>query len=231
MSWFDEFKTRMNMNGKSLSEELMNNTQYLLDETFMNSPTFKFIKHNQVDVPSRVVNASSKNGWSKYNNDYRKIIFQNLKYVCGIGDYVQFDGHDWIAIDRENINGSSVTVELCNNVLTISPTVKIPILLSNKVLYSDGTKIEQYGTLPDGKVNVVVGKTPETSNIQMGQRFIFDNSKYKIFSVSLIDDFTMPGIVVITMIQEQHREGKDDLVNNIADNSDLNEEGDELWQV
>lgn len=221
MSWFDELKARMNVSGKSLSEELMKNTQYIMDETFAEPPTFKLVKHNNIDIPTRVVGVSSKNGWSKKDDDYRKVIFQDRSYNCKIGEYLQFDDEQWIAIDRKNIVGSSVTAEKCNNILTFlnstqTPTT-IPCIISNLTLYSDGLSVDRVSTMPDGKRSVVVSDNVDTSKFKIGQRFIFNHSDTSIFSISLIDNFTTPGLITLTMIQEQKQDG-DDLVNNLAEN-------------
>lgn len=109
-------------------------------------------------------------------------------------------------------------MQKCNNTLTfknsLGEIISIPCIISNLTLYSDGLE-QKTLTLLDGKRNVIIPYNEDTKDIFVQQRFIFNHDA--VFSVSLPDNFSVPNLLQLTMIQSQFND-KDDKDNNLAYN-------------
>ncbi|BAO04897.1 uncharacterized protein CBO05P1_178 [Clostridium botulinum B str. Osaka05] len=156
------------------------------------------------------------------------------------GDTIEYLGEIYLVItdiDRDNQIYNTCKLKKCNNVLTFQyekDTYKIPCILSNATLYSDGLEEKQM-TLSNDQRNVLVPYNRFTNKIQLQQRFVFNHNS--VFSVSLIDDFTFKqmnvdnGLLQLNMVREQKQTNLDDFENNLADNSHLKKEESIILQI
>lgn len=156
------------------------------------------------------------------------------------GDTIEYLGEIYLVItdiDRDNQIYNTCKLKKCNNVLTFQyekDTYKIPCILSNATLYSDGLEEKQM-TLSNDQRNVLVPYNRFTNKIQLQQRFVFNHNS--VFSVSLIDDFTFKqmnvdnGLLQLNMVREQKQTNLDDFENNLADNSHLKKEEPIILQI
>ncbi|APR02322.1 TPA: hypothetical protein ACXDAY_002074 [Clostridium botulinum] len=156
------------------------------------------------------------------------------------GDIIEYLNEIYLVItdvDRDNQIYNTCKLKKCNNVLTFQyekDIHKIPCVLSNATLYSDGLEEKQM-ILSNDQRNVLIPYNKLTNKIQLQQRFVFNHNS--VFSVSLIDDFTFKqigsnnGLLQLNMVREQKQTNLDDFENNLADNSHLKKEEPIILQI
>ncbi|QDY27189.1 hypothetical protein [Clostridium botulinum] len=156
------------------------------------------------------------------------------------GDIIEYLNEIYLVItdvDRDNQIYNTCKLKKCNNVLTFQyekDIHKIPCVLSNATLYSDGLEEKQM-ILSNDQRNVLIPYNKLTNKIQLQQRFVFNHNS--VFSVSLIDDFTFKqigsnnGLLQLNMVREQKQTNLDDFENNLADNSHLKKEEPIMLQI
>lgn len=223
MDYIDLYKKRLGMSGKTLSEAYINNTQRYIDNTFKESPNLKKAIHLGKEIDIRVLSSKKTNGLSKIKDDYRKVIFQNLKYDSDKGDYIQFDGFYWLIIDKDDNLKNSVTVEKCNNNLkwedAYGNIYNCPCVVSQDTFYNTGIDVTKPMILGSGKLTIWAKYDEYTSTIKRDKRFIVGNHPYKVTN----DDITtliIDNVGIMTIIMEEVEElDGDDFENQIANNS------------
>lgn len=223
MSYIDLYKKRLGMSGGSVEDAYVNNTQRYIDNTFKKSPNLKKAIHLNEEIYVRVLSSKKTNGLSKKKDDYRKIIFQDLKYISNIGDYIQFDNMYWLIIDKDDNLKNSVTVEKCNSFLKwqdkYGNIYKYPCVSVQDTFYNTGVNITKPMTLGDGKLTIWVNYNKNTSKIRRDKRFIIGNHSYKVtnddITTSVLNDV---GIMALVMEETEEIHG-DDFENQLANNS------------
>lgn len=223
MSYIDLYKKRLGMSGGSVEDAYVNNTQRYIDNTFKKSPNLKKAIHLNEEIYVRVLSSKKTNGLSKKKDDYRKIIFQDLKYISNIGDYIQFDNMYWLIIDKDDNLKNSVTVEKCNNFLKWQDKYgnihEYPCIVSQDTFYNTGTTTTKPMVLGDGKLTAYIQKNEITKDIERDMRFIFE--KY-VYQVTYVDTITLSnkgnGVIVLKMEETEEIHG-DDFENQLANNS------------
>ena len=223
MDYIDLYKKRLGMSGKTLSEAYVNNTQRYIDNTFKESPNLKKAIHLGKEIDVRVLSSKKTNGLSKIKDDYRKVIFQDLKYNSNKGDYIQFEGFHWLIIDKDDNLKNSVTVEKCNNNLkwkdAYGNIYNCPCVVSQDTFYNTGIDVTKPMILGSGKLTIWAKYDEYTSTIKRDKRFIVGNHPYKVtnddVTTLIVDDV---GIMTIIMEEVEELDG-DDFENQIANNS------------
>lgn len=225
MSYIDLYRKRLKIDGGSISEAYINNTQRYIDKTFKESPNLKKAIHLNKEIYVRFLSGKRTNNLTGVTDDYKKVLFQDLKYLVRIGDYIEFDDNYWIVIDIDNNLRNSAIVEKCNYTLKwkdeFNKIHEMPCYTENATFYSLGVKFEDVNT-PDLKLKITMPWNKKSKGLYLGQRFLFHKrSAYIITSL----DYTQAseqdcyGILSILMTQKGTSiHPKDDLENDLAYN-------------
>lgn len=228
MDYIDLYKKRLGMSGKTLSEAYINNTQRYIDNTFKESPNLKKAIHLGKEIDVRFTSSKRINNLTGATSNYKKVLFQDLKYHTRIGDYIEFDNSHWIIIDKDDNLRNSVTIEKCNYALKwkdkFNKIHSMPCYAENATFYSLGVKFDEINT-PDLKLKVIMPWNEETQYLYLGQRFLFHKrSAYMITSLDYtqVSQTNCHGTLGILMTQKGASIlSKDDLDNDLAYNGSL----------
>jgi hypothetical protein len=166
---------------------------------------------------------SRKNG-----DDFRSINFQDIDHTIQKGLYYSFSNNYWLTTftDEVHLLTKNIVVRRCNNWLkwknlTTNTTYEYPCVLAYDESASENQKVKSIIT-PNNSVVVIVQGNTDTTSIYVNQRFIFGGRAYKIagYNNYMMDSNsgTQPTLLYFDTYLDE-LSPYDDLVNNIADNS------------
>lgn len=232
-SYLNKYRRKSIVSGITSQEQLIHqereNFNYYLSDAPNKFNVEKF-KDLSVSLNENIICTIQDHHFNDSQNVDGKILCCRYNENLNIGDIILWENQLYIVyFEEKNTIPSHKTllIKPCNNVLTLQYNkniYKIPCILSNATLYSDGIDVKQI-TLSNDQRNVLVPYNEFTNKIQLQQRFVFNHNS--VFSVSLIDDFTFKqvgtsnGLLQLNMVREQKQANLDDFENNLADNSHL----------
>lgn len=235
-SYLNKYRRKSIVSGITSQEQLIQQERENFDYYLSNAPN-RFIvekfRDSSISLNENIICTIQDHHFNDSQNVDGKILCCKYNENINIGDIVLWENQLHIVyFEEKNTIPSHKTllIKPCNNVLTLQYNkniYKIPCILSNATLYSDGIDVKQI-TLSNDQRGVLVPCNSFTSKIQLQQRFVFNHNS--VFSVSLIDDFTFKqvnednGLLQLTMIREMEKNNLDDLESNLADNSQLKKE-------
>ncbi|APH21026.1 hypothetical protein [Clostridium botulinum] len=235
-SYLNKYRRKSIVSGITSQEQLIHqereNFNYYLSDAPNKFNVEKF-KDLSVSLNENIICTIQDHHFNDSQNVDGKILCCRYNENLNIGDIILWENQLYIVyFEEKNTIPSHKTllIKPCNNVLTLQYNkniYKIPCILSNATLYSDGIDVKQI-TLSNDQRNVLVPYNEFTNKIQLQQRFVFNHNS--VFSVSLIDDFTFKqvgtsnGLLQLNMVREQKQANLDDFENNLADNSHLKKE-------
>ncbi|GAA0082965.1 hypothetical protein [Clostridium sp. CTA-6] len=235
-SYLNKYRRKSIVSGMTSQEQLIQQERENFDYYLSNAPN-RFIvekfRDSSISLNKNIICTIQDHHFNDSQNVDGKILCCKYNENLNIGDIVLWENQLHIVyFEEKNTIPSHKTllIKPCNNVLTLQynkSIYKIPCILSNATLYSDGIDVKQI-TLSNDQRGVLVPCNSFTSKIQLQQRFVFNHNS--VFSVSLIDDFTFKqvnennGLLQLTMIREMEKNNLDDLESNLADNSQLKKE-------
>jgi hypothetical protein len=121
----------------------------------------------------------------RVNDDYKKLIFQDLTYNPELGSRYRFDDNIWIVFSTDNLrtDTSSVYIRRCNNTINTQDEYgnihREPCYIDYKV--TETQPFREYSLdLPSGRIEVKCQSNDWTSGININDRFMFGGSTYKI---------------------------------------------------
>lgn len=242
-SYLNKYRRKSIVSGITSQEQLIQQERENFDYYLNNAPnkfTVEKFKDSSVSLNENIICTIQDHHFNDSQNVDGKILCCRYNENLNIGDIVLWEKQLHIVYFEEKNTISShktLLIKPCNNVLTLQYNkniYKIPCILSNATLYSDGIDVKQI-TLSNDQRSCLIPYSHITKRIQLQQRFIFNHNS--VFSVSLIDDFTFKqvnddnGLLQLTMIREMEKNNLDDLENNLADNSQLKKEEPIILQI
>lgn len=163
---------------------------------------------------------SRKNG-----DDFRSINFKDLNHSIIRGLYYQFENNIWLTTFTDEIHmlAKNILLRRCNNNmkwkdLETGTVYSYPCVLAYDDTSPQNQKVKDIIT-PNNGIIVIVQGNPDTRNIKLNQRFIFNNRPFKIAGYNnymydtVADD--MPNILYFDTYLDEVSP-YDDLVNGIA---------------
>lgn len=231
MKHLQRYKRRVLADGETVKEMEENigkrNFEYMLEHK--TAPTVHTVSVSLNDEKSdtmidKTVNCEisnvTNNDQDKYDEKYIKFAMnEDITY----GSYVSWRRANWLILFEENNSFEiyqTFTMRRCNNIFNFKykgKLYKIPQVVKNLTLYSDGLDDEIYISKPDAQRQIMMADNELTANIKVGTRVMLTNTT--VYQITHIDDFSHPG--VRTMIcKETTIHSLDDLENNIAYNQD-----------
>lgn len=142
------------------------------------------------------------------------VIFEKETYI------VTSDVDDHIVYLKAKMQKTNDYLIYALNYKTTNEKVfKIPAIINNQTLYTDGIKEGKLFNLGDTMMSCTVGISEDTIHIQDGMRFIFDRNGEKIaYKVCYIDTTTRKGLLSCTLKESNDIKPEDNLQDRIAYN-------------
>lgn len=213
---------RKQIKTKTIPEEFIDTYKLFLSDCFENSPNYRLIDYN-------LTNTQYKTFIMDYDTDknligYKKLVsypYDIQKFF--VGDYVYFNSNYWLvfAIDNQFIYNIRGQIKRCNNTIKWIDTNDIirsyPCVMDNKINNSD---LDQNANIiiPQGGIICYLQLNEFTNTIKINDRFIFGKQAFK---VNALIDYVSTSFMTLIM-QKDNIDNRDDLVNQIAYNSENN---------
>ena len=157
---YDSYNVFRKYNSSNPSTYFKNKFQAKIDHDFSLSMSYQVIKIKDratgtfSDIGARVETLSRESS----NDDFKRIILQDIDYEINYGDIFEFAGFRWIAIQPKSLDSanSSSIVQRCNQILKFTETapiteniIEIDCVVTNKMneLENDNTIFLANGTL------------------------------------------------------------------------------------
>lgn len=170
--------------------------QALVDKTFTNSSTYQkegieeeiaFGTLEFRPIVCRVVTLIDATTGQRVNDDYRKIVFPDLKYMPELGTRYRFDNNIWIVYSLENVltATSSVYVRRCNNTVNTEDKYgnihREPCVIDYKI---NETQLQRSTEMEvaNSRLQVFCQQNQYSDRVNINDRYIFGSSVYKIRS-------------------------------------------------
>ena len=231
---YSRHKRRWLIKGGSESEEYLNeaieNFNSLVDN--METPTVHTVEYT---LPLEYdINNKFKENILVYDfNQMESIkdekgIHVKLDSKISSGSLIFWDNASWLVTNEEHksvLSNKTYSMQKCVvdiNILLEGVKYTYPVYISNLTLYSDGKKELVNLDVSSAKYSVYIVENDITKTIDVNTRFIIRNRAYE---VSLIDDFTIDNVRILTVC-ETIINSMDDIENNVAynDNSEVPKE-------
>lgn len=231
---YTKYQNRVKVTGNTINDQYKYAQQQIINDTFSYASDVLTITHInsttyvETSVETRVDSVYRAKGNPFINaDDYRKIIFKNLDYVCNLGDQFVFGGYTWIVIDTEDVSNlsNSVVVRRCNHTLKFYDDGhiyrEIEAIISNRV---ETLQEDKFVVIPDNKTRIFVPYNSKSQQIKFAPtptRFLINGYAFRVENIDAATNIKKgKGYLEILLIADQIDEN-DDLVNNISFNSYL----------
>lgn len=175
---------------KDQTQEVFEYNQALFNEQFEllgNVYTIEeeLVRGTQIFTPIRasVNTIRSLNSKTDIVDDYRSLLFKNLKYDAWLGKRYRFANNIWITVNINSINtvANHSVVQRCNNVLRWIDNdgylYEEPCIINSNISRTtteQGTHIE----VIDGELNVILQYNDITNKIGINQKFVIGGQTY-----------------------------------------------------
>lgn len=206
------------LGASSLGEGFVNDTIDIINANFHNAPSYRKIKVNGVEEDCTIKH-------TRYSNKL-EIYLRPLKPV-NKGMYVEIDDNTYIVMDcvqKEVYPKAKIT--LCNNVLKWkdeSDTIyEYKCIIEGSTVELDesvGMFNNRLVISSDSELTVIVPYNEDTRKIDIGQRFIFDESVYSVNSVDRLSEVVNEKGLIKFTIKATGKSDTDDIDKNIADDT------------
>lgn len=219
MGYFEVWKKMMKVDNST--EAIINNGNDLIIREFKNDPSYRSAIIQKLDLSQENIDIRLKNVERTVNE--KKVLFLPNTQV-DVGSYITYGDKTFLITEFQDDNTLSPysKAKLCNQTLNWSGLDKPIKCVCEDTAYNDKGEINlDYFSMVDGKIAIFVPVNEITNQIKQNMRFIFNHNKMMVFEVISIKNVSTPSIYKIVMKKVEYFAEKDDLVNNIADNSKL----------
>lgn len=219
-SYFDVWKKRMNNNGGSVTQSILNDSKKIYALNFKDDPSYKsgiLRKSDLTEIPidTRVINVD------------RTVIEKRIQIlpdnVCSMGDYIIYPNKTYLVLEFEDNSVVPYAKAFqCIQTINLKGWDKPQPCWGTNSSYGVKGEIDtNFFTLIDGKIQFKIQKNKYTDMIDLGTRLLFNHKKRHVYNVVECEDVLTENTYIITVKKTEFLEGKDDLVNNIAYNEYL----------
>lgn len=224
MSYYDNFKARMNVSGNTIADSQFNTTANFINTHFAESPFYRVVKVNGVDLEVQLQDISSVTRSANVELVQNVLKFMLLKpnATVNIGDMVELDNLFWIVSDfiSDNTLFPKAKIEKCNFVFHLQ-TGETKTLVGHDALnrpvydtqptYTDvqcllrtsvsGIGLNQPINLPQGQVHITMQYNDTAKSIKENDEFDLYNRQYKVIGF----DFTniVQGVGCLTIYADR----------------------------
>ncbi len=179
-------------------------------DNFYNNPSHEEVLINDVARDVLIVSEGQKGN----------MIMCKPDETANAGEYVVWNEKYYLitfkyADDRVQTNAS---IQKCNHNLkwinSDNQLIIRPCIEDARTLYTTGIREDNKIDIPDGMVGMQLPLDNETKQLERGDCFVFNKTKYEI---TFYDETTYSGILVLICSEEAIDNTTDDMVNDIAD--------------
>ena len=223
---YDRHKRRWLVKGGTESEEYLNqaieNFNSLVDN--MEAPTVHTVEYT-LPLDYNIDNKLKENILISDFNPMESIMDKKAVHVkldskISSGSLIFWDNTSWVVTNEEHksvLSNKTYTMQKCAvdiNILYDGTQYTYPSYISNLTLYSDGKKELVNLDVSSAKYTVYLIENEVTKTVDVNTRFVI---KGRVYEVSLIDDFTIDNVRILTVC-ETVANSLDDLENDVAYN-------------
>jgi hypothetical protein len=215
MSYFDTYKSRVKSDGNTPSDSFSNATKHLINESFMDSPTYSKIDIGGIDYDVRITDEEKI--------DEKKLLFRPDTSV-EVGLYANISGNKWLILnfDSDRITPKSI-IKKADRIIKWKDSNGIlhqePCVLES-VFYEENRDGDYFYT-PKGNIRIYTQYNESTKKILDQMRFVFGNN---VYLVGTIDNFSYvyddKGYIIL-YLEKTAKLPKDDFNLGIADNYEV----------
>lgn len=227
MSYIDRYRRRINLNGTTQQERIINNKIKEFDNYIKNTPNrFEVLIDSNVEkylIALQDVTLNNKYGDEKYVVTYNET-------PMNVGSIFSCMNIDWIVIEEENNSipdHQTFKIRPCNYTLkhlnSNNKLISTPCIATNATMYSLGVEENKEVKMPDGKLSIQIPYNDDTKEITRDKRFIFHKFPYQVtfLDYAQVDNKNHIGLIGL-ILQETEKLDQDDIVNQIAYNGEIN---------
>lgn len=209
MSYFDDYKKRVQLFGSNVNEASKNNSINYINRVFSNTLNYQIVKINDIDTEV-IINEG------KTYKEKKLILKPNVHF--DVGSLVDYNNEKWLVIDKyENQISDSLKIELCNGemifqtlptriLIGISPwgeeqyqvidgsTITIPCIVQSVRELYDGDS-EQINIVDTRIALKIQNQTNEY--IAVGKEFEIFNTKYRIYGIDRSQTIKDKGVLIV----------------------------------
>lgn len=180
MSWLSIHRNRHNINGLSIKEAHLKNTETFINEGFADSPSYCIVKVKNVDVEARWI--TDKKYSSNIGYEVKKLLLRP-KTVINRGDYIVKDKEVWLTMFYSDNSVSPYAIAMfCNQSLSYGENT-YPCVFNSGVGQSqkinEGTQL----LLPSDSAIVYVSSNTDTLNTKRLDRFVIDEQAWEVQAI------------------------------------------------
>ena len=189
MAYYDSFIAI----NKSPRENYKEQLQEVVNQLFINAPTYyedveeedSFGSQTYHKINVRVNNLVDAKTGQRVNDDFKKLIFEDIHYMPPIGTRYKFNNNIWIVFSTDNVktDTASVYVRRCNNTLNTQDEYGN---IHQEPCYVDYSLTEtqifkEYSIdIPRGRIVIYCQLNQYTDDINVNTRFIIGDDAYKV---------------------------------------------------
>jgi hypothetical protein len=218
MTYFDDYKKRVQAGGQNIEDSVTKSSISLVNSTFADSPSYGTVTLNGVNKEARInISDDSK----ELSLLYRPLTLSN------VGDFIIFNGVNWLVFSVKNHEVYPKAVaQRCNESLKwkdSTGTIKEykAVIASGGTSFGidDADRIEM-NTL-EGELRAYVQYNSFTKTIVATQRFIIGSQVYQIKGMDDVTDVINGSGLIRFSLRLTTKSPLDDFVNKVADNSQV----------
>jgi hypothetical protein len=217
-NYLDIYRGLMMNSGHNIGESLTNTLVRKINDSFADSPAYRIIKLDGVDVEVRVTQISEVSYVERLNNLNKtdvNFIFRPYTKVM-IGSIVEWNDYTWLVVD---VNWDDIVPKaeavVCNKILEVVvgedqvvqgyDQMYRPIFENTPIIFSapcvarnllSNTALGDAVNVPHGNLHIQI-KYSEDCPIEEGHEFTMSNAKYKITSLGTNKVYNRVGILSI----------------------------------
>lgn len=205
---YESYTTFQSYRSTTPKTNLKDALQHKINQDFQISPNYTVIRIKDriagtfSDIGVRVENFGVETSFYA-NDEFKRIIFQDMDYVIRLGDIVEFSGYRWIVMQSKSIDSStsSAILQRCNCVLRFTEStplteniITIDCMAANKMNFSLDNRVID---IPDGSLFVTLPLDGDSLKIRLlpkPTRFLLGlpdyRGLYRAWEVENIDTIT-----------------------------------------
>lgn len=204
------YKDRLNAYKVGGKEGKIDSIKKQILDDFMSNPS-----HEEVTISDEIRDVHIVSEGAKGN----RVLCKPNENI-NVGEYIVWNNKHFLCTHRFPDNKVQVkgTIQECNHTLKWinqnNQLITRPCIEDARTLYTTGVKDEKVIEIPNGMVGIQLPYDDETKQLNRGDSFVFNKTKYK---VTFYDETTFNGLILLICTETAIDNSKDDTINEIAD--------------
>jgi len=203
----NSYKSRLSIDGLTIRDEYINSIKDGFTDSFDNNVNYKEVlykKRNETNYTTGIkvhVFQVKKDTEKIALDDFKKVVFKDLDFVCESGDLIKFDGYEWLLTSTNNIDHiKSCVVQQCGGNFVfvnnhVSYTVPYVLSTAGQGMGLDSDVMKYISEIS----NFVFMRIPDNNStrlIEINDIVRLGRRSYKIVADS---DIINPGLIIFKL--------------------------------